>query len=391
MKNWFSKNYKTLIISAFLIPIVTVALVSISHVTKWYGISNPLSWAIYLSIGIEIAALSALAAISADMGKKVYFPFGIVTLIQFIGNIYFAYSYIDITSQAFISWVELVSPLLEYIGVDPADMVGHKRFLAFFAGGMLPIISLSFLHMLVKFTQTEKNTNVGEIPVVKESPEPVGEETPVVDAKDIVGEVSRVRLKQEDLDLLEKYLNRNIQPKDKEPEITEEEDKNEIDDVFLIEDHLINNDSEPQVIEEPQLVEEPKIVEEPQVIEEPQIIEEPQPIEEPQVVEEPQPVIDELQVIEEPQPEQVSVVNEPEVIEEPQVVEPQQPIEEIQVVEEEHIVEETIVTPTEVQEYTEEISLHNEEPVIDEPQVVEELQVIDEPIEELPNEEEKKN
>ena len=373
MKNWFSKNYKTLIISAFLIPIVTVALVSISHVTKWYGISNPLSWAIYLSIGIEIAALSALAAISADMGKKVYFPFGIVTLIQFIGNIYFAYSYIDITSQAFISWVELVSPLLEYIGVDPADMVGHKRFLAFFAGGMLPIISLSFLHMLVKFTQTEKNTNVGEIPVVKESPEPVGEETPVVDAKDIVGEVSRVRLKQEDLDLLEKYLNRNIQPKDKEPEITEEEDKNEIDDVFLIEDHLINNDSEPQVIEEPQ------------------IIEEPQPIEEPQVVEEPQPVIDEPQVIEEPQPEQVLVVNEPEVIEEPQVVEPQQPIEEIQVIEEEHIVEETIVTPTEVQEYTEEISLHNEEPVIDEPQVVEELQVIDEPIEELPNEEEKKN
>ena len=392
MKNWFSKNYKTLIISAFLIPIVTVALVSISHVTKWYGISNPLSWAIYLSIGIEIAALSALAAISADMGKKVYFPFGIVTLIQFIGNIYFAYSYIDITSQAFISWVELVSPLLEYIGVDPADMVGHKRFLAFFAGGMLPIISLSFLHMLVKFTQTEKNTNVGEIPVVKESPEPVGEETPVVDAKDIVGEVSRVRLKQEDLDLLEKYLNRNIQPKDKEPEITEEEDKNEIDDVFLIEDHLINNDSEPQVTEEPQPVEEPQIVEEPQVIEEPQIIEEQQAIEEPQVVEEPQPpVIDEPQVIEEPQPEQVSVVNEPEVIEEPQVVEPQQPIEEIQVIEEEHIVEETIVTPTEVQEYTEEISLHNEEPVIDEPQVVEELQVIDEPIEELPNEEEKKN
>jgi hypothetical protein len=391
MKNWFSKNYKTLIISAFLIPIVTVALVSISHVTKWYGISNPLSWAIYLSIGIEIAALSALAAISADMGKKVYFPFGIVTLIQFIGNIYFAYSYIDITSQAFISWVELVSPLLEYIGVDPADMVGHKRFLAFFAGGMLPIISLSFLHMLVKFTQSEKTTIVTETPEVKESPEPVGEETPVVDAKDIVGEVSRVRLKQEDLDLLEKYLNRNIQPKDKEPEINEEEDKNEIDDVFLIEDHLINNDSEPQVTEEPQPVEEPQIVEEPQVIEEPQIIEEPQAIEEPQVVEEPQPVIDEPQVIEEPQPEQVLVVNEPEVIEEPQVVEPQQPIEEIQVVEEEHIVEETIVTPTEVQEYTEEISLHNEEPVIDEPQVVEELQVIDEPIEELPNEEEKKN
>ena len=62
MKVWFHKNYKTVIILAFLIPIITVAVVSISHVTKWYGISNPFTWAIYLSVGIEIAALSALAA-----------------------------------------------------------------------------------------------------------------------------------------------------------------------------------------------------------------------------------------------------------------------------------------------------------------------------------------
>ena len=96
MKTWLQKNYKTLIIAAFLIPIFTVAIVSISHVTKWYGISNPVTWSIYLSVGIEIAALSTLAALSANMGKKVYFPFAIVTIIQFIGNIFFVYSYIDI-------------------------------------------------------------------------------------------------------------------------------------------------------------------------------------------------------------------------------------------------------------------------------------------------------
>ena len=128
MKHWLNQNFKTLIITAFLIPIITVAIVSISHVTKWYGISNPVSWAVYLSIGIEIAALSALAAISANMGKKVYFPFAIVTLVQFIGNIFFAYSYIDITSKSFQDWVGLVSPLLELTGVEPNDFVGHKRF-----------------------------------------------------------------------------------------------------------------------------------------------------------------------------------------------------------------------------------------------------------------------
>jgi len=98
--NWVQRNFKAIIYISFLVPILTVAFVSISHVTSWYGLSNPVSWSIYLSVGIEIAALSALAAISAQMGAKVYFPFGIVTLIQFIGNIFFAYQYIDINSQA---------------------------------------------------------------------------------------------------------------------------------------------------------------------------------------------------------------------------------------------------------------------------------------------------
>jgi hypothetical protein len=154
--NWFQKNFKAIIYISFLVPILTVAFVSISHVTKWYGLSNPISWAIYLSVGIEIAALSALAAISAQMGKKVYFPFGIVTLIQFIGNIFFAYQYIDITSQSFKDWMDLVDPIVSYLGVESGDPIGHKRFLALFSGGMLPIISLSFLHMLVKFEEDDK-------------------------------------------------------------------------------------------------------------------------------------------------------------------------------------------------------------------------------------------
>ena len=165
--NWFQKNFKTIIYVAFLVPILTVAFVSISHVTKWYGLSNPFSWAIYLSVGIEIAALSALAAISAQMGKKVYFPFGIVTLIQFIGNIFFAYQYIDVTSQSFKDWVDLVDPLVSYLGVESGDPIGHKRFLALFSGGMLPIISLSFLHMLVKFEEEDKKKQ-SELPKTEE-------------------------------------------------------------------------------------------------------------------------------------------------------------------------------------------------------------------------------
>jgi hypothetical protein len=195
MKNWVKRNYKGFIISAFLIPIITVAIVSISHVTTWYGISNPLTWAVYLSIGIEIAALSALAAISADMGSKVYFPFGIVTLIQFIGNIYFSYQFIDIDNENFKDWVELVSPLLEYMGVESNDFVGHKRFLSLFAGGMLPIISLSFLHMLVKFTQENKFTT-----------NDIKENENKINNQDLMSELTKLRLSDDDLKMLEKYL-----------------------------------------------------------------------------------------------------------------------------------------------------------------------------------------
>lgn len=156
MKNWINKHFKTIITSAFLIPIITVAIVSISHVTKWYGISNPMSWSLYLSIGIEIAALSSLAAISVNMGKKIYLPFGIVTFVQFIGNVYFAYLFIDINGQSFKSWVELIAPVGDLIGIKANDFVSHKRFLALFSGGLLPLISLSFLHMLVKFTEEDR-------------------------------------------------------------------------------------------------------------------------------------------------------------------------------------------------------------------------------------------
>lgn len=196
--NWIQKNFKTIIYIAFLVPILTVAGVSISHVTSWYGLSNPVSWAIYLSIGIEIAALSALAAIAAQMGKKVYFPFIIVTLIQFIGNIFFAYQYININSQSFKDWVDMVDPVVSFLGVESGDPIGHKRFLALFAGGMLPMISLSFLHMLVKFEEEEKNKiKPQDLDIVQLSKEAGKKEAEIDDDKYTPSEEDLVKLEEE--------------------------------------------------------------------------------------------------------------------------------------------------------------------------------------------------
>jgi hypothetical protein len=162
MKNWISRNLKNIIAIAFIIPILLVAGVSISHVTEFYGLSNPMSWAIYLSVAIEIAALSALAAVSVRMGRFVYLPFFVVTLIQMIGNIFFSFSYIDESGQTFQDWVAMVGGLFESMGVEKTDFNTHKTIIAFFSGGLLPIISLTFAHMLVMFT--EKNQDTDQVP-----------------------------------------------------------------------------------------------------------------------------------------------------------------------------------------------------------------------------------
>lgn len=135
----------------FLVPILLVAGISISHVVHWYDIANPISWAIYLSIAIEVAAMSAIAASSVKVkGFSVWFVFIIVTLIQFIGNIFFSYTEIDVTSKSFKDWSELSAPIFEMVGSDVTDTVAQRRWLALLEGGLLPLISLTCLHFFIK-------------------------------------------------------------------------------------------------------------------------------------------------------------------------------------------------------------------------------------------------
>ena len=135
----------------FLIPIILVAGISISHVVAWYNIANPISWAVYLSIAIEVGAMTALVAATNKIKGGVWFMFGLITLIQMIGNIFFSYKEIDENGELFKSWIELSSPIWEALGTEPGDIISLKRWLAFLEGGLLPIISLTSLHFFVKY------------------------------------------------------------------------------------------------------------------------------------------------------------------------------------------------------------------------------------------------
>lgn len=153
--NWIKNNPNR---SMFLVPILLVAAISISHVVTWYDIANPINWAIYLSIAIEIGAMTALVAATNQIKGGVWFMFGLVTFIQMVGNIFYSYKEIDETGELFKSWVELTGPIWELMGTEVNDVVGLKRYLAFLEGGLLPIISLTSLHFFVKYEKPEEDT-----------------------------------------------------------------------------------------------------------------------------------------------------------------------------------------------------------------------------------------
>ena len=190
--DWIKNNPNR---TMFLIPIILVAGISISHVVSWYDISNPFNWAVYLSIAVEVGAMTALIAATNKIKGGVWFMFGLVTLIQMIGNIFFSFKEIDENGELFRSWVELTSPLWEMLGSDISDLTSQKRWLAFLEGGLLPIISLTSLHFFTKY-DGGNNDIVKEIIVEKIVEVPVEKEI-IIEKEVIVEKIVEVPVEKE--------------------------------------------------------------------------------------------------------------------------------------------------------------------------------------------------
>lgn len=168
MLSWIKSNRNSLIRNSFLLPILLVVIMSISHVVSWYDLGNPISWAIYLSIAIEIFALASVSASSIKMARgSIYFLFALVTAIQILGNIFYEFKDINPNGSDFLAWVELIKPLFE-----DWEIIDHRRFLAAIQGGTLPLMSLIALHFYIKFNdELAENESSLEDPEKQENQE----------------------------------------------------------------------------------------------------------------------------------------------------------------------------------------------------------------------------
>ena len=180
MIKWINSNRETLIRNSFLLPILLVVIMSISHVVSWYDLGNPISWAIYLSIAIEVFALASISAASIKTSKAaIWILFGIVTAIQIIGNIFYEFKDINMNGEGFQSWIQLIDPF--FIDWEPID---HRRLLAIIQGGTLPIMSLTALHFYIQFK--EKHGDEPDINSKKPDSIDIPKEITPIERKDIV-------------------------------------------------------------------------------------------------------------------------------------------------------------------------------------------------------------
>lgn len=183
------KSFWWIVISFILVPLVT-SLVSTIHVISFFELSNYYFLALVLAIAFELGALSSLAGLVVmDKISKstVWLIFFLLTIFQMMGNTYYAY---DTLSTKMLQDSDLIKNFTELFGFniyENDDVIFVKRIISILSGAILPVISLSFLHLLVNYltksnssSKENKEEETKDVEVIEEE-----KKSPIIDTLNI--------------------------------------------------------------------------------------------------------------------------------------------------------------------------------------------------------------
>lgn len=143
------------IIGTFVTLYLLVSVISTIHVIDFFKLSNPDWLAISLAVAFEVGAAASLASlVTLDKMNKgiVWGLFIILTLMQAMGNTYYAYTHLN----DFQGWIEL-------FGLSEEDLIYQKRVLSIVSGAILPIVALGFIKSLVDYIKPSEEVSQSEI------------------------------------------------------------------------------------------------------------------------------------------------------------------------------------------------------------------------------------
>lgn len=151
--NWF-------IIGTFVLLYFIVSIISTIHVIDFFRLSNPEWLSISLAIAFEIGAAASLASIiilSKTNKALVWTLFIILTLVQAMGNTYYAFSHLE----NYQGWIEL-------FGLIDEEPIAQKRILSIISGAILPLVALGFIKSLVDYIKPDKVEVKNEETIIEE-------------------------------------------------------------------------------------------------------------------------------------------------------------------------------------------------------------------------------
>ena len=140
------------VITTFVLLYLIVSVISTIHVIDFFRLSNPEWLAISLALAFEVGAAASLASLVVldKMNKFIVWGlFILLTLVQAMGNTYYAYSHLS----DFNRWVEL-------FGLVDDDIIYQKRILSIISGAILPLVSLGFIKSLVDYIKPNAENDI---------------------------------------------------------------------------------------------------------------------------------------------------------------------------------------------------------------------------------------
>ncbi len=171
-----------------------VSIISTIHVIDFFRLSNPNWLAITLAIAFEVGAAASLAAIIIlDKTSRwlVWTLFIIITLMQMMGNMYYAYTHLG----DYQFWSELFS-------INEEESIFQKRILSLVSGAILPIVALGFIKSLVDYIRPTKIEDVkAEFEKTRAIEEELKRESELVNS-----ETGEINLPEEELPIKEEVF-----------------------------------------------------------------------------------------------------------------------------------------------------------------------------------------
>lgn len=139
----FKSTREKVIFGAFIIPPLAISFISMLHMITLFETSNVYWMAVAIAVAVEFAAMSSLVAlVTLDKLNKttIWSIFGVLASLQILGNMY----------QTFVSMSpESAQTILNLLALDSTPW--SLRLVNFIVGGILPVISLTFVKGIVDY------------------------------------------------------------------------------------------------------------------------------------------------------------------------------------------------------------------------------------------------